>query len=80
MLQIATGKLFRRGTLHTNTLTGTLFSNALRLFDAVGTQAGTLTWTDALRERTPSLVFPDHEARLLTLRQEIKSGIRAPME
>ena len=62
MLQIATGKLFRQGTLRTNTLTGTLFSNAMRLFDPVVTQAGTLTWTDSLRERTPSLVCQIREA------------------
>lgn len=62
MLQIATGKLFRRGTLRINTLSGTLFSNALRLFDPVVTQAGSLTWTDSLRERTPSLVYQVREA------------------
>lgn len=43
MLQIATGKLFRQGTLRTNSLTGVLFSNAMRLFDPVVTPVGTLT-------------------------------------
>lgn len=62
MLQIATGKLFGRGTLRINTLSGTLFSNALRLFDPVVTQAGTLMWTDSLRERTPSVVYQVREA------------------
>lgn len=62
MLQIATGKLFRQGTLRINSLTGILFSNAMSLFDPVVTPAGTLTWTDALRERTPSMVCQVREA------------------
>ncbi len=62
MLQIATGKLFKGGTLRVNNLTGTLFSNAMRLFDPVVTEAGTLKWTDALRDRTPSLICQIAEA------------------
>lgn len=62
MLQIATGKLFRQGTLRTNSLTGVLFSNAMRLFDPVVTPVGTLTWANALRESTPSLVCQIREA------------------
>lgn len=62
MLQIATGKLFRQGTLRINNLTGVLFSNAMRLFDPVVTSAGTLTWTNALREHTPSFVCQIREA------------------
>ncbi len=57
MLQIATGKLFYRGILHENHLSGVLYSNAMRIFgDGIVTKAGTIRSTSLLT-RTPSLIF-----------------------
>jgi hypothetical protein len=62
VLQIATGKLFRGAKVQENSLVATLFSNSARMFDEVVTRAGTVAWTDSLRDRTPSLVYRVNEA------------------
>lgn len=62
MLQIATGKLFTRPAFRNNQLTGTLFSNAARMFEPLVTKAGTVQWTNALGVRTPSMTYHVNEA------------------
>lgn len=62
MLQIATGKLFTGPVFRENQLTGTLFSNAAKMFEPLVTKAGTVQWTNALRVRTPSMTYHVTEA------------------
>lgn len=62
MLQIATGKLFTGPVQRENQLTGTLFSNAARMFEPLVTAAGSVQWTDSLRNRTPSMTYHVTEA------------------